>query len=343
MVWGLVQTARQSQKRSRILSRLRGICSIAFLLVVVTPPMAAQQWIKVSPETAASHLVKKVEPVYPAFAKAAGVQGAVCLHVGIGLAGTIGFFGEMDGPPSLYQAAQDAVRQYVWKPFEKDGRPVAAETTVTVVFKLEGNVPPPPPPPNISSASLKGFERFVRPEHWDSHTPRYKCPDCVVNISRKLRKWLAADLKTQLEDLEDGSESSPEFSSLDAQLKDLDGPLPLAIEVIEVPIQKPDQHLYLFRIHSEALCGTGGCPIELIEEDSNGIRRVVGSFGGGYSIHPRSSSPYPDIFIYSHMNATEINVAGYSNVSGLWGQLYCGEITSGGDSREERDDIHVCR
>ena len=52
---------------------LTTICSIAFLLVMASFPVAGQEWIKVTPETAASHLVKKVEPVYPAFAKAAGI------------------------------------------------------------------------------------------------------------------------------------------------------------------------------------------------------------------------------------------------------------------------------
>ena len=55
-------------------------------------------------------------------------------------------------------------------------------------------------------------------------------------------------------------------------------------------------------------------------------------------------SPYPDIFTYSHMSAAEGTVAGYSNVAGQWGQVYCGEITLGGDNPPgEKDDIHVCQ
>lgn len=315
-------------------------CAIPLLLAAA--PLSAQQWIEVSPETAATHLVTKVEPVYPAFAKAAGVQGTVHLHIGIGLTGRIGTLMERSGPPSLYQAAQDAVLQYVYKPFEKDGHAVAADTTVTVVFKLEGNVPPPSPPPDISGG-FKGFERS-EPSH--GRYTGFKCTDCLVNISPELRKWLAADLKKQIDHFADGSESSPEFLSLDAELQNLRVPLPAAVEVIEVPVQKPGTHLYLFRPHivSGALCGaTGNCSIELIEEDASGIRMVVGSFGGGYSIHAHSGSSYPDIFIYSHMSADLTNVAGYSNVDGLWGQVYCGEISSGYDPRQEKDDIHVCQ
>lgn len=316
-------------------------CAIPLLLV--TAPLSAQQWIEVSPETAATHLVKKVEPVYPAFAKAAGVQGTVRLHIGIGLTGRIGALMERNGPPSLYQAAQDAVLQYVYKPFEKDGEAVAADTTVIVVFKLEGNIPPPSPAPDISG-SFKGFERAERSQ---GRYAGFKCTDCVVNISPELRKWLAADLKKQIDHFEDGSESSPEFLSLEAELQNLKVPLPAAVEVIEVPIQKPGTHLYLFRprIVSGALCGaTGNCSIELIEEDASGTHMVVESFGGGYSIHTHSGSSYPDIFIYSHRAAGLTSVAGYRNVDGLWGQVYCGEIASSGDDLgQEKDDIHVCQ
>jgi hypothetical protein len=313
------------------------------LLFAALAPVSAQQWIQVSPDEAASHLIKKVEPVYPVFAKAARVQGTVSLHIGIGLTGRIGALMEMNGPPCLYQAAQDAVLQYVYKPFEKDGRPVPVDTTVTVVFKLEGNAPLPPPPPDI----LGSFKFFERAERSNGRYAGYKCVDCLVNIPPEFRKWLAADLKKQIDHLEDGSESSPEFLSLEAELQNLEVPLPATIEVIEVPIQKAGTHLYLFRPHivGGALCGaTGNCSIELIEENASDIRTVVESFGGGYSIHAHSGSPYPDIFVYSHMAAGLANVAGYVNVDGLWGQVYCGEITWSGDNlREEKDDIHVCR
>lgn len=323
------------------------LCSgrwIALLLILVTIPLAAQQWSKVSSEMAASHLLKKVEPVYPAFAKAAGIQGAVTIRVGIGTTGRIGALMEMSGPPSLQGAARNAVLQYEYKPFEKDGQAVTADTTITLDFKLEGNVSPPPPPPDIS-ASFKRFEHALRSDK--GRYAGFKCTDCVVTISPELRKWLAADLKKQIDHLQDGFESSPEFLSLEAELQNIEAPLPAAIELIDVPIQKPDTHLYLFRpyVTSSALCGaTGSCSIELIEENPGGIHLVAESFGGGYSIHPHKDTPYPDIFVYSHVAAGITGVAGYSNFDGLWGQLYCGEITrSGGDLRDEKDDIHVCR
>ena len=69
---------------------------------------------------------------------------------------------------------------------------------------------------------------------------------------------------------------------------------------------------------------------------------VAESIAGGCSIHPRNDSPYPDIFIYSHVADGITGVAGYSNADGLWGQLYRGKITrSGAELREEKVDIHV--
>ena len=324
------------------MSRPRSIRLIAFVQLLFAVPLAAQEWIKVTPEMAESHLVKNVAPVYPPFAKAAGIQGPISIHVGISLAGRIGALMEMTGPPSLHQAAKDAVLQYVWKPFEQDGRLVAADTTVTIVFKLEGNVPPPPPPPDISWASFKRFEEFVRREHRDRSGATYKCTACVGSISPEFRQWLAEDLKKQANHMADGSESSPEFLALEAELRNAAAPLPASIEVIEIPIEKPGTHLYLFRTLSNVWCGTGGCSIELIEQDASSIRVVAESFGGGYYIHAHRGSPYPDIFTYSHMSATEGTVAGYSNVAGLWGQLYCGEITLA-DNGDEKDDVRVCQ
>lgn len=98
--------------------------------------LPAQDAPRVSPEAAASHLVRTVEPLYPAFARAAGLEGVVRVEVGISTYGRIYSFRMVSGPPSLEQAAEDAMGQYVYRPFEENGRPVIVVTTVDVVFKL---------------------------------------------------------------------------------------------------------------------------------------------------------------------------------------------------------------
>jgi protein TonB len=75
--------------------------------------------------------------VYPATAKQQGVQGRVILN---GIIGTDGRYKRLEvlaGPPMLQQAALDAVRQWVYTPYLRDGFPVEVETDISVVFALQ--------------------------------------------------------------------------------------------------------------------------------------------------------------------------------------------------------------
>ena len=75
-------------------------------------------------------------PVYPAIARTAGIQGTVILQATISKAGTIENLRAVSGPPMLQQAAIDAVKTWVYRPYLLDGQPVEVETTVEVVFTL---------------------------------------------------------------------------------------------------------------------------------------------------------------------------------------------------------------
>ena len=82
-------------------------------------------------------LVKKVLPVYPEEAKQAGVQGAVVLEVRTDEQGKVKDLRvSSDTPEVLNQAAMDAVRQWEYEPFVKDGKAVPVAFTVTVTFAL---------------------------------------------------------------------------------------------------------------------------------------------------------------------------------------------------------------
>ena len=100
-------------------------------LVQKSPPR-----IQVKSEIEEQNLVQRVEPVYPPLARAARVQGTVRLSVNIGKDGHIQAITLITGHPLLVQAAQDAVRQWVYRPMLLNGNPVDVTTEVSVVFAL---------------------------------------------------------------------------------------------------------------------------------------------------------------------------------------------------------------
>jgi TonB family protein len=90
------------------------------------------------PGEAARNLVSKVTPIYPAEAKKAGIQGTVTLHAVISKDGKIENLHLVSGPAELQQPALDAVRQWVYRPYLLDGKPVEVQTKINVVYSLGG-------------------------------------------------------------------------------------------------------------------------------------------------------------------------------------------------------------
>ncbi|MGH9773517.1 MAG: TonB family protein [Candidatus Acidiferrales bacterium] len=97
--------------------------------------------IRVGGKVAAANLVHQVMPVYPQIAKLAHIEGTVVLHAIIDEQGDVEELQFVSGPPMLMQAAMDAVRQWKYRPTLIDGQPVKVDTTISVVFTLDGNVP----------------------------------------------------------------------------------------------------------------------------------------------------------------------------------------------------------
>jgi TonB family protein len=81
-------------------------------------------------------LVEKTQPVYPPVAVAARVQGTVVLQAVINKEGHVEDLRVVSGMPLLQQAATDAVKQWVYRPYLLNGEPVEVLTTVNVVFSL---------------------------------------------------------------------------------------------------------------------------------------------------------------------------------------------------------------
>lgn len=83
-------------------------------------------------------LVKKVNPVYPEVAVLEKVEGVVVLEVTIDEQGKVKAARIVSySPPILNQAALDAVRQWRYEPFVKDGKAKPVTFTVTVTFSLD--------------------------------------------------------------------------------------------------------------------------------------------------------------------------------------------------------------
>lgn len=83
-------------------------------------------------------LVHRVEPAYPTLARSARVQGEVVLSAIIDTNGQITNLQLVSGHPMLVPAAITAVREWRYKPYLLNGQPVEVETTITVIFSLQG-------------------------------------------------------------------------------------------------------------------------------------------------------------------------------------------------------------
>jgi TonB family protein len=92
--------------------------------------------VRVSSGTLAGMILSKTNPVYPAEAKAAHVQGAVILHAIISKTGTVENLHVISGNAMLVNSAIDAVQQWSYKPYLLNGQPVEVETSITVNYTL---------------------------------------------------------------------------------------------------------------------------------------------------------------------------------------------------------------
>jgi TonB family protein len=93
--------------------------------------------LRVSGNVQALQLISHVEPVYPALAKQAQIQGTVELSGLIGKDGRVRDLQLLRGHPLLVQAALSAVKDWwVYKPTTINGEPVEVRTEISVNFTL---------------------------------------------------------------------------------------------------------------------------------------------------------------------------------------------------------------
>jgi protein TonB len=90
----------------------------------------------VSQDVSLGLVIHKVSPVYPPLAQQARIQGLVVLDAKISKDGTVEALKMISGHPLLVPAAIDAVKQWRYKPYVLDGKPVTVNTQVIVNFTL---------------------------------------------------------------------------------------------------------------------------------------------------------------------------------------------------------------
>jgi len=103
------------------------------------PKIASPQRVRVSQAVSNGLVVKKVYPHYPPEARKEHIQGAVVMHAIISKAGDIETLELISGDPVLSPAAIDAVKQWKYKPYLLNGKPVEVDTQIQVNFTLSGN------------------------------------------------------------------------------------------------------------------------------------------------------------------------------------------------------------
>lgn len=96
------------------------------------------QRVRISQGVTTGMLIRRVEPAYPALARAARISGNVVLKAIINREGAIQDLQLVSGHPMLVPSAVDAVRQWRYRPYLLNGQPVEVETTITVIFTLSG-------------------------------------------------------------------------------------------------------------------------------------------------------------------------------------------------------------
>jgi protein TonB len=116
----------------------KGASIASFLILVVFCGIAAGQnstpvQVRLSEVVSKARLIKRVKPVYPS--PDLNVSGTVLLAVTTGRDGSVEQLRVLSGHPMLVGAAMDAVKQWKYKPYLLNGKPVEIETEATVKFE----------------------------------------------------------------------------------------------------------------------------------------------------------------------------------------------------------------
>jgi TonB family protein len=104
--------------------------------IPVATPGRPPESPKVSFGLVQARLIRQVNPRYPPQAEQARIEGTIVLQGVIGKDGSVRELRPLSGSPLLIAAAMDAVRQWRYKPYQLNGKPVEGETQISVKFTL---------------------------------------------------------------------------------------------------------------------------------------------------------------------------------------------------------------
>ena len=102
----------------------------------VNVPRPSNDVVKISQGVSEGLVLKRVPPRYPPQAMQLHKEGAVQLQATVTKTGDISNIKVLSGDPMLARAAEDAVKQWKYKPYYLNGEPVDVQTQITVNFKL---------------------------------------------------------------------------------------------------------------------------------------------------------------------------------------------------------------
>jgi periplasmic protein TonB len=92
--------------------------------------------IEVPEDFADDQIIHRVHPTYPKQARAKKLHGTVVLQAVVNKQGKVDSLQLVSGDALLAQAAAEAVKQWRYKPYFRNGDPVDFQTRVTVDFKM---------------------------------------------------------------------------------------------------------------------------------------------------------------------------------------------------------------
>jgi protein TonB len=112
------------------------LAGIVGAVPVALPTVAGPTRVTISQGISQGMLIHQVNPVYPAMAKQARIQGEVLVHALINKQGEVDEVKLVSGPSLLVRSALTAVKQWRYRPYLLNGQAVEVETLITIKFRL---------------------------------------------------------------------------------------------------------------------------------------------------------------------------------------------------------------